>query len=158
MQLHVQLSLPRDARYVAVMRNVATCLLRDVDAPDHVVDDLRLAVTEACANVVVHAAGVDDYSVHLTVDEGGCEVEVVDLGPGFAPDHPTAGVDEEDGRGLTLIRTLVDDLEFAREDTAMRVRLVKRWADLSLPAAPESGTSDREAPVAEQDALSDIPA
>ncbi len=145
-RLTVHLSLPREARYVSVMRNVATCLLEDVDAPRDAVDDLRLALTEACANVVVHARGSADYSVTLTVDEESCEVEVVDLGPGFVPDdiHQPAA-HQEAGRGLPLIAALVDDLEFEREEAAMRVRLMKRWRNLALPsAAPDS---DAIAPV-----------
>ncbi len=132
MQLHMQLRLPRDARYVAVMRRVAGSLLAEVNAPQDAVDDLQVAITEACGNVVRHASGVDDYSVHLAVDADGCEVEVVDLGPGFVGAGSEVHDDEEAGRGLSLIGALVDDLEFVREDAAMRVRLVKRWRELAL--------------------------
>lgn len=133
MQLHMQLRLPRDARYVALMRRVSRSLLAEVDAPAEAVHDLQIAITEACANVVRHASGVDDYSVHLAVDAEGCEVEVVDLGPGFVgAGAPVTAEDEEDGRGLALIGALVDDLEFVREEEAMRVRLVKRWRELAL--------------------------
>ncbi len=132
MQLHMQLRLPRDARYVAVMRRVAGSLLAEVGAPADAVHDLEVAITEACGNVVRHASGVDDYSVHLAVDPHGCEVEVVDLGPGFVGAGTPVNDDEEDGRGLSLIGALVDDLEFVREDEAMRVRLVKRWRELAL--------------------------
>ena len=148
MHLQLQLSLPRDARYVAIMRNVAASLLHDLDAPEDAVDDLRLAVSEACANVVLHATGVDDYSADLTVNHEGCEVEIIDCGPGFGgerPDidvsdsavaRPDAGVEAEHGRGLAMIGALVDDLEIVREDSATRVRLTKRWDDLGVASRP----------------------
>lgn len=132
MQLHMQLRLPRDARYVTVMRRVAGSLLAEVDAPAEAVHDLQVAITEACGNVVRHANGVDDYSVHLAVDAEGCEVEVVDLGPGFVGAGAPVTGEDEDGRGLALIGALVDELEFVREEEAMRVRLVKRWRELAL--------------------------
>lgn len=132
MQLAMQLSLPRDARCVGMMRNVASCLLRDVEAPDEAVEDLRLAISEACANAVLHAQGVDDYWVSLVVDEDRCEVEVVDMGTAL-PEPAETGEDAENGRGLSLIRALVDDLEFDRDDAATRLRLVKSWSDLRLP-------------------------
>ena len=145
MHLQLQLSLPRDARYVSIMRNVASNLLRDLDAPEDAVDDLRLALSEACANVVLHATGVDDYSANLTVDHQGCEVEIVDRGPGLGGERPDlnvldsavalpdAGLDAEHGRGLAMIGALVDDLEFVREDSTTRVRLTKRWDELGVP-------------------------
>ncbi|QBI21380.1 ATP-binding protein [Egibacter rhizosphaerae] len=151
MQLHVQLTLPREARYVPAIRGVAACLLAEVEAPDDAIDDIKLALSEACGNVVVHATGVDSYSVALTVRPDSCEVEVVDLGPGFV--EPEVGMTSEagmasatwmmseadaldlqaeHGRGIGLIRALVDDLEFIRDDEATRVRLVKHWPGVGL--------------------------
>lgn len=143
MRLCLQLSLPRDARYVSIMRNVATSLLRDVEAPEGAVNDLRVAVSEACANVVLHAAGVDEYSANLTVDPEGCQVEIVDHGPGFDGEPPEADLEDEHGRGLALIDSLVDELEFVCDEAATRVRLVKRWEDLGLPADPAPGDQSR---------------
>jgi serine/threonine-protein kinase RsbW len=139
--VRVQLSLPRDASYVPVTRNVAHCLLGDMGVPDDAAGDIQVALSEACANVVRHAAGIYDYFVSLDVGPDGCEVEVVDTGPGFDPvqdvqdgQDPQVGTDAETGRGLLLMRALVDDFQFLREQDATRVRLIKRWP--TLPAAP----------------------
>lgn len=133
MDLHLVLSLPRDGRYVAVLRNLTEVLLGDLEVPEHAVDDVKIALSEACANAIRHA-GVDSYSVAFTVDDRSCEVEVADLGPGFdAVQVQPAGTDLlEHGRGIPLIQALVDDLSFVREDDGMRVRLVKRWDALAL--------------------------
>jgi serine/threonine-protein kinase RsbW len=134
--VRVQLNLPRDASYVPVTRNVAQCLLVDMGVPDDAAGDIQVALSEACANVVRHAAHVYDYFVSLDVGPEGCEVEVVDTGPGFDPaPGGLAGVDAEAGRGLLLMRALVDDFEFLREQDATRVRLIKRWP--TLTPAPE---------------------
>lgn len=130
MHVRVQLRLPRDASYVPLTRNVANCLLEDMGVPDEALGDIQVALSEACANVVRHAAGVFDYSVTLAIKpEGSCEIEVVDLGAGFDLPAVAGGLDAdaEAGRGLFLMRELVDDFQFLREHNATRVRLVKRW-------------------------------
>jgi serine/threonine-protein kinase RsbW len=134
--IQVQLSFPRDARYVGTVRKLSRSILTNLDAPSEPLDELEIALSEACANAVRHAAGTMDYRVVLSLFDDYCEVEVVDPGPGFDPsmssDPDTALLDSESGRGLLLMRALVDDFEFQREDDHMRVRLVKRFPGLGL--------------------------
>jgi serine/threonine-protein kinase RsbW len=136
--IRMRLTLPRDARYVGVMREVAGCVLRELGIPASSIDDVQLVVTEACSNAVRHAEGSDEYSVGLSVGAGDCVIEVTDFGPGFVPGsggQADVDPDDEEGRGLVLMRALVDDLDFAREDDTTRVRLVKRWQDLHFQLA-----------------------
>ncbi len=129
MLVRMQLAMPRDTRYVGLMRDVTACVLSEFSVAADAADDVKLAITEACANAVRHASGASEYSVRIAAGPSGCEVEVVDLGPGFPPPglhEPVAG-DLESGRGLFLIRSLVDDLQFIREDDETCVRLIKRW-------------------------------
>jgi serine/threonine-protein kinase RsbW len=134
--VRMELTLPRDARYVGVMREVAGCILEQLRTPDEAVGDVQLAVTEACANAVRHAVGTAEYSVRLGVSEDACEIEIIDVGPGFPdalpdlsnlPELAEADPDSESGRGLYLIRALVDEFEFTRDGGANAVRLTKRW-------------------------------
>jgi serine/threonine-protein kinase RsbW len=135
--VQMQLSLPRDASYVPVTRSVASSLLTTMNVPDEASDDVQVALTEACANVVRHAAGID-YRVSLAVGPEGCEVEVLDNGAGASalPEPPAdfLDTDAESGRGLFLMRALVDDFEFMREHDGTRLRLVKRWGYVEPPA------------------------
>lgn len=128
MLVRMQLSLPTEARYVGMMRNVAQCVMADIGAPGDASEDVQLAVTEACANAVRHS-DVNEYVVHLNVDDSLCEVEIVDLGGGFDPPVvPAPGAnDMENGRGLFLMQELVDDLQFTRDHDGTHVKLTKRW-------------------------------
>jgi serine/threonine-protein kinase RsbW len=74
-------------------------------------DDLELALTEACANVVRHATGADGIEVRLDVAEDRCAIDVADNGAGFDADavadpEPSS----ERGRGLFLIKALSDNV------------------------------------------------
>ena len=140
-QIELQLSLPRDARYVSLLRKVTDSLLGGLDVPDETVDDVMVALSEACGNVIRHAEGTEEYGVRLCVGDEVCEIEVCDLGPGFdraflEESEPRASLDDiaaaEDGRGLPLLRALMDDLQFTRDDDTTTVRLVKRWDGLGL--------------------------
>lgn len=146
----LQLSLPRDARFVGLLRNLARCVFEDVGVPEEETEDIRVALTEACANAVRHATGSTEYSVGFSIDADGCTIEVVDLGPGF--DFPMiedlgeetlgADADTETGRGLLLMRALVDDLEFTRQEDGTSVTLRKTWPEVSLSLAGDSSSSN----------------
>jgi serine/threonine-protein kinase RsbW len=139
-EIELHLTLPRDARYVPVLRNVAGSLMRSLEVPEESVDDVAIALSEACGNVIRHAAGTDQYGVVLTVATASCEIEVRDLGPGFDRARMDAAqrgdIDEiegaEDGRGLRLLQALMDELQFVRDDDTTRVRLLKRWDAVGL--------------------------
>ena len=128
MHVKMQLSLPTEARYVGMMRNVTSAVMSDMGVPQDANDDVQLAVTEACANAVRHS-DVGEYVVRLALGEERCEVEVVDLGGGFEPADFAAPTESEheSGRGLHLMHELVDDLQFVRADDGTHVRLTKTW-------------------------------
>lgn len=137
--LKVELSLPRDASFVPLMRHVANFLLQHMHVPQEAVDDIQVVVSEACANVVRHAEGINVYSVSLAIGDGGCEVVVADLGSDFSlpvsgEGAPEAELEAETGRGIQLMRALVDDLQFLRHDDQTRVELRKRWEPLPVAA------------------------
>jgi len=130
MQLSYGLRLPTDLRYVSVVRRLCVTTLGELGVRRDSIDDIALAVTEACANVVEHARTQDDFEVRVSVDGSVCTVEVIDAGSGFDPALAEAIVaDSGDplthGRGLGLMRILVDDLHFEPDGGGMRVVLVK---------------------------------
>jgi serine/threonine-protein kinase RsbW len=129
MQMSARVTLARDGRYVAVARGVLSTMLDGLTVPAEVVDDLQMALGEACTNAVRHASG-KVYDVELEIREEECAVEVSDAGPGFSPRGSVlalSGPEAENGRGLALIRALSDEVEFERADDGMRVRFVRRW-------------------------------
>ena len=77
-------------------------------------DDLRLAVTEACTNVVRHAYADDEGTIDVVVRPNGEALEVIvsDHGRGLGPSPDTAGP----GLGLPLIAALTDTLEIERQE------------------------------------------
>jgi serine/threonine-protein kinase RsbW len=113
MRMSVRLSLPREVDSVPAVRRLLRCALAVLHVDRQSGDDLEIALTEACANVVKHAAGADGFEVRLDVGTDRCAIDVLDNGAGFdaeAADACSPAADSERGRGLLLIRALSDNV------------------------------------------------
>jgi serine/threonine-protein kinase RsbW len=100
-----------------MVRRLCQKALDDLGVAGSCVADIELAVTEACTNVLKHAHSTEtSYDVTIAVHDAECYIRVIDSGAGF--DHSTKGHEEalageEAGRGILLMRSLVDNLHFA---------------------------------------------
>ncbi|AEV87535.1 serine/threonine protein kinase [Actinoplanes sp. SE50] len=111
MRMSVRLSLPREVDSVPAVRRLLRCSLTTLQIDRQAGADLEIALTEACANVVKHATGAEDFEVRLDVGEQHCSIDVVDNGAGFDPDdRPEPTTAGESGRGLFLIRALAENV------------------------------------------------
>ncbi|MDQ1699110.1 MAG: serine/threonine-protein kinase RsbW [Frankiaceae bacterium] len=132
MEIKVTLQLPRDALSVPVVRRVLATSMHTLGVEADCVEDIGIALTEACTNVLDHAAGDDEYEVVAGIDDNICTILVVDTGRGFDAahlGHAEADPNAEEGRGIQLIRALVDKVRFqSRPENGMVVRLEKTLA------------------------------
>jgi serine/threonine-protein kinase RsbW len=106
----VRLTLPARPENVAVVRHVLGAFAEALHLPVDVIEDMRLAVTEACTNVVRHAYdGVKPGPLEIVIRPVGeaLDVIVTDHGRGIGPSPDTAGP----GLGLPLIAALANSLE-----------------------------------------------
>jgi serine/threonine-protein kinase RsbW len=134
----VELEIPARAEFVALARlAVSAIAAADGELEDERLDDLKLAVSEACTNAIEAHSSIDTDErviVRCSVDETGLEVRIEDRGPGFEPsrlpDHPPVTDPDrlkfERGLGIPLIRALVDEVGFLSSDKGTEVRLVMR--------------------------------
>jgi serine/threonine-protein kinase RsbW len=115
-QIAFTVRLPVDAHSVPFIRAVCRKALEHLQVDRAVVDEIALALTEACANVVQHAGPHQAYEVRAEIDDERCRICVADDGGGFDPEAVDGTPDGsllEGGRGLLLMRSLVDRLNFA---------------------------------------------
>ncbi|MEV6931158.1 ATP-binding protein [Dactylosporangium sp. NPDC051485] len=136
MRLQFSLELPRDAARVRDARRTLDGALAGAGVTQECRDDIRLALTEACGNVVSHASLATQYHIDVTVDGGLCVIEVTDDGGGFDPQRVPAVDAEpapeeparlpESGRGLHVLAAVVERLDVVSvEDTGTLVRFSK---------------------------------
>lgn len=134
----IELEIPARAEFVALARLVVSALASsDSTLADERIDDLKLAVSEACTNAIeAHdaAGSVERVLVRCQAGVDSLEVRVEDRGHGFdpadLPDHPPVTdpnrLKFERGLGIPLIRALVDEVEFSPTAGGTSVRLVMR--------------------------------
>jgi serine/threonine-protein kinase RsbW len=134
----VELEIPARAEFVALARLVVSSFAAtSFGLPDDRIDDLKIAVSEACTNAIeAHGAVDTDERVLVRCTEQGdhMEVTIEDRGPGFdphtLPEHPPVTDPDrlkfERGLGIPLIRSLVDEVEFSSSDDGTAVRIIMR--------------------------------
>lgn len=119
----VKLVRPAEPATVTALRRRAADFAADQGAPEEMVAEVALAVSEAVTNVVKYAYAGGEGQVELlaAAEKGWLEIRVRDQGEGFA-----AGRSEGLGLGLSLIADHCTDLSIAQETTGTEVRM--RWA------------------------------
>lgn len=122
----VVLEIPSRAEYILLARLTVAGVGQAAGLGADSIYDLKLAVTEAVTNVIRHAA-VDSFQVEYRVLRDAVEVTVTDAGGGFNVEELTGKPGEYGGFGLTVIRSLVDELVL--DTTAgggTRLKMVRR--------------------------------
>ncbi len=130
----VELVVPARRDYLSVVRDTLTAAIEAAGtALERVtLDDLRLAVTEACANAIdAHDSPDEPVRVRVELGEHQAIVAVQDVGGGFdpasVPSVPPAAHPErlhhESGLGLSLIQHLADQVEFRSSGGGTLVRM-----------------------------------
>src|SRR4051812_49761237 len=83
----LELTLPARPENVAVARHAIGGFADVVEGPDQTLADVKLAVTQACTNVVVHAYpnGEGPMALRAPAARGGLRGLVAPRGPGLPP-------------------------------------------------------------------------
>ena len=146
MEIKLVLCLPRDAVSVPVSRQVLDSCLETLGVTPDTRADIALALSEACANVILHAGRGEEYEVQVSARDRRCVIEVVNTGARDGEPGPAAGiagafladdpvpVTAEHGRGLQIIDAVVDNLELTstgRRGTTVHFEKKLEW----LPGA-----------------------
>ncbi len=139
----VELRVAARPENVALARLALNGVATAAGAPPAVVADLKLAVSEACANAVQHAyagapaEGERQVTIRFAVRARQLVVEVEDDGSGFQAS--TRGSWQEDdfegrhtdglglGMGLTIVRSVTDELEIESGVRGSRVVFSKEF-------------------------------
>jgi anti-sigma regulatory factor (Ser/Thr protein kinase) len=112
----MELALPARAENIAIVRHALGGFADAFAVPESKLADIRLAVTEACANVVVHAYPDEEegtMEVLASMNDGEMIVCVRDWGRGIRPRPDSPGL----GLGLSLIAALAETVQLGH-DTA----------------------------------------
>lgn len=123
-------SMPADSEAIATVVDAISETLAQLEVPEQKRLEIALAVQEALANAVVHGCD-NDPSKHvrcsLKADPlGRIVIIVTDPGPGFSPEvladpKRDENLHADHGRGVYLIRQLMDEVYFERGGKEIRM-------------------------------------
>ncbi|KMS74512.1 anti-sigma regulatory factor [Streptomyces leeuwenhoekii] len=137
----VELRFSALPEHVRTARLVAAAVARRAGVDEAVLDEVRLAVGEACSRAVgLHRnVGITaPVKVSLIEEEKQFSIEVGDEAPHAAPGDPSAAAGddaeaEEDEMGLAVISGLVDDVEVKAGQDGGLIRMT--WPTTPPPVA-----------------------
>jgi serine/threonine-protein kinase RsbW len=135
---YIEMQIPAKAEYVGVIRLTLSGIASRMGYTYEDIEDLKIAVSEACTNAVVHAYDKDevgDIIVGFGIYNNKLEMMVADNGVSFnflqtrsklGPYSKTSETEQlvEGGLGLYLIETLMDDVRVLNE-SGVTVFMVK---------------------------------
>jgi len=126
----LNIGFPADPEAIGAVADAITEILIQLRVPEQKRLEIGLAVQEALVNAVVHGCKSDpskEVRCRLQSDPlGRIVITVTDPGPGFSPDllsdpKRQENVYADHGRGVYLIRQLMDEVSFERRGNEIRM-------------------------------------
>lgn len=138
--IDIDITLPSHTRYLRMISKVGEKVAEEIDCPDGVreslPDQLAIVLTEGLVNAIKHAhsAGTDtEIHVRINVSNKVLVVRIYDNGLGFdldavpTPCFTSNGL-EEKGRGIFILRSLMDTVNYSRSNGGNVLEMRKKLA------------------------------
>jgi serine/threonine-protein kinase RsbW len=118
-----QISIPSSLNYLKDVDDFVEKKLKKCGLSESDLADVAISVTEAVTNAVIHGNKCDlqkRVTITLKIKESDITVWVKDQGNGFDPDSVPSPVENENvlkkvGRGIFILKSLMDEVDFAYE-------------------------------------------
>lgn len=115
----IKLTLPTKPEYVSLARLTIASVANNMGFSIGDVEDLKVAVSEACTNALNHSKNPDTtYDLTYVVENQKLVFTVTDRGVGFEPENvatPDLNGKQLGGFGLFIIKSLMDRVEIISE-------------------------------------------
>jgi serine/threonine-protein kinase RsbW len=126
-------AFPSSIDYLEKVESLSVKIAREAGFNESTIDDLSISLTELVNNAIHHGNN-DDITKNVTVtfdlDHKKLSITIKDEGPGFNPEQLKNPLDPENlladsGRGLYLVKALMDDLTFNITETGTEITITK---------------------------------
>jgi serine/threonine-protein kinase RsbW len=123
----VEMRVPADGAYIATLRLTAASLAARCDLTLDDIEDLRLAVDEACALLLPHASSGSVMNASFALSPGDLRVKTV-----VTYANGTTSQADRSGFAWSVLSALASDVEVEEDDGRLAITVVKRRdSDLS---------------------------
>ncbi len=135
-ELEVDIKVPNQTRYLSLIGRIGEDIAKELDKycgdRETLAYHINLVLTEAMVNAIKYAnAGDPDKTVHILINitDKDLIIKVFDNGQGFdinAIPPPNFEQLEDRGRGIYLIRALMDSVSYCKIDGGNVLEMMKR--------------------------------
>ena len=129
----VEIEVPNQTRYLGLVGRIGEELGRELERgsdPPALAQHVNLALTEALANAIEHAHAGDPSKTVRVLIKASAErllIQVYDQGQGFdIQSIPPPDTEQERGRGIFIIRSLMDSVSYRKTKHGNVLEMVKR--------------------------------
>ncbi len=126
--IDVDITIPSHTRFLRMIGNIGEKVAKEIDCPEKIREalpgQLAVVLTEGLVNAIKHAKCTDpnkEIHVRINYSHKDLVVRIYDNGIGFDLDavpDPCFSSDslEDKGRGIFILRTLMDSVKYTRSD------------------------------------------
>jgi serine/threonine-protein kinase RsbW len=135
-----EIRVPTRTDCLEIVRDFVSKVAGKAGITREVVDDIELAVDEACSNVMLHAHRLDskkEVRVEVRIADEKLTIQLLDEGPQFDPTQVSSPDMKEyleqhrvGGLGIYLIRRLMDEVEYRRDSAGRNCLRMVKYFDL----------------------------
>ena len=134
--IELDIKVPNKTRYLSLIGRIGEDIAREIvrfsGDRETLAYQINLVLTEAMSNAIKHGSTDNcQGSVHIiiTIDENKLLIRIFDHGQGFDINEipaPDFNMLEDRGRGIFLIKTLMDSVKYSRTSKGNVLEMVKQ--------------------------------
>lgn len=127
--------VPGKPEYIGAIRLAVSSLANNIGFDIEAIEDIKVAVSEACTNIVIHGHDEDkkienlEYEVTCEIFNDKLSISVEDEGAGYDVENysePDLNAENTNGFGIFIIRALMDEVEVTSEiGVGTHIKMVK---------------------------------
>ncbi len=126
----LKFSIPGKPEYVGVVRLAVSSAANCAGFSMEAIEDIKVAVSEACTNVVLHGTTEENcYEVECKIEKDKLIILVTDLCGGYDTEkylEPCLDKPKEGGLGIFIIRALMDEVDIlSKLGEGTKIQMVK---------------------------------
>ena len=138
--IDIDISLPCHTGYLRMISTIGEKVAHEIDCPEGIRETLSsqlvVVLTEGLVNAIKHANSAEpnkDIHVRINVTDKNLVVRIYDNGIGFdldavpPPCFTPCGM-EEKGRGIFILRSLMDTVKYTRSESGNILEMKKKLA------------------------------
>lgn len=127
----LKLSIPGKPEYVGMVRLAISSLANNAGFDIEAIEDIKVAVSEACTNVVCHGQmnQSQSYQVSCELGDDKMVISVIDEGNGYDIEkyiEPCIECPKPGGLGVFIIKALMDEVDiFSEIGSGTSIKMIK---------------------------------